>query len=149
MSADVINQEIARRRIWCVNGINWTAEVKLDKYNLEFDDETQSFEAASWALAAFKGKDKHGVEIVMDAGEDIPLLSTVMICFLKGTDPEKGFTPFTHVILANEGYYKESAKMQQILEKDLEEIKQNQIKEEQEQAKIAEQVKKLKNKPPT
>ena len=133
--------------VWSVHGTNWHLDVPLDEYNSEFDKETQAYEAASIALWSFKGHD-NGLFIVMEEGEDIPLLGTAMIVHLKGTDPTKGFFPFTHVILANQGFYNESRKMELVLNEDLEAMKQDQIKNEEAQRKIDEQIKSLKKNPP-
>ena len=95
------------------------------------------------ALWAFKGND-NGIFIVLDEGESVPFLSSTMIVHLKGTDPSKGFFPFTHIVLANQGFYNESRKMEILLNQDLEAIKQDQIKNEDAQHRIAEQIKSLK-----
>ena len=142
MSADVIN-EAAQLPVWSVHGVNWHVDVPLTEYNAQFSIEDQAYEAASMALWAFKGND-NGIFIVLDEGESIPFLSSTMIVHIKGTDPSKGFFPFTHIVLANQGFYNESRKMEILLNQDLEAIKQDQIKNEDAQHRIAEQIKSLK-----
>lgn len=142
MSADVINAK-DELPVWSIHGVNWSVDIPLDEDTASLDRDTQAYEAASKALWAFKGND-NGFYIVMDEGETIPLLSSTMIVHLKGTDPNKGIMPFTHIVLANQGFYNESRKMEQLLNADLEAIKQDQIKNEDAQRKLIDQIKNLK-----
>lgn len=148
MSAVDLVEKLDELPVWVVHGMNWHVDVPLDEYNASFDKETQAYEAASIAMWVFKGNEKEGVFLVMEEGETIPYLGTTMIVHLKGTDPTKGFFPFTHVILANQGFYNESRKMEVLLNADLEALKQDQIKNEEAQRKIDEQIKSLKKNPP-
>ena len=146
MSADIIN-ETNQLPVWSVHGVNWHVDVPLDEFNAQFGVEDQAYEVASKALWAFKGND-NGIFIVLDEGESVPFLSSTMIVHIKGTDPNKGVFPFTHIVLANQGFYNESRKMEVLLNQDLEAIKQDQIKNEEAQRKIDEQIKSLKKNPP-
>jgi len=127
--------------VWIIHGVNWHAVVPLDEYNASFDIETQAYEAASQAIWAFKGND-NGIFLVVDEGEFVPLLSTTMIAHLKGTDPDKGLVPYTHIVLANQGFYDESRRMEVLFQKDLEIVRQKI------EAKLAEQRKKNNQLPP-
>lgn len=150
MSAVDIIEKIEELPVWTVHGMNWHVDVPMTEYNASFEKETQAYEAASMALMIFKGSEhaRQDIFIVMSEGETVPFLGTTMIVHLKGTDPSKGFFPFTHVILANQGFYNESRKMEALLNADLEAIKQDQIKNEDAQRKIDEQIKNLKKNPP-
>lgn len=150
MSAIDIVEKTKELPVWSVHGMNWHVDVPMDEYNASFDNETQAYEAASIALMVFRGSEhaQKDIFIVMSEGESIPYLGTTMIVHLKGTEPVKGFFPFTHVILANQGFYNESRKMEALLNADLEAIKQDQIKNEDAQRKIDEQIKSLKKNPP-
>ncbi len=143
MSADTIN-DIGEPPVWTVNGVNWHLDVPLDAYNASFDEETQAYEAASVALYVFNGEDR-GLFIVMDEGEQDTLLGPTMIVYKRGTNPLKGYTPFTHEILANCGNYEDSRRMEAQLNLDLQEIEVNEVENEHAKSKIREQLDKLKN----
>lgn len=148
MSAETIVEK-NELPVWTVHGVNWHIDIPLDEMNAQFDQETQAYEAASMALMVFKGSPyaRQDTFLVMDEeGEGVfPLLSTTMIVHLKGTDPNKGFVPFTYIVLANQGFYNESRKMEALLHQDLEAIKQDQIKNENARKALDEELKKLKN----
>lgn len=145
MSAEQIVEE-GVLPVWEIHGVNWHIDVPLDAYNAQFDAELQAYEAASMALMVFKGSEhaRGDIFLVMDSQDPAPLLSTVMLAYLKGTDPNKGFTPFTYVVLANQGFYNDSRKMEALLHQELESTKQDQIKNENAQRAFAEEIKKLK-----
>lgn len=136
MSADAINQQ-AELPVWVIHGVNWHCEVGLDESNAQFEPEMQAYEAATQALMVFKGK-SNKFFLVVTEGEEVPYLGPTMIAHLKGTDPHKGFLPLTHVVLANGGFYKESREMEVTLNKELEAIKQDQIKNEDAQRRLDE-----------
>lgn len=142
MSADVLNaaEELP---VWRIHGINWCLDVPLNAYNAEFDDETQANEAASIAVAVFKGED-YGIFIVMEEGETEAMLGPTMIAVKHGAKVDEAYIPFTHVILANCGYYGESVTMEKVLNEELESIKEADIKNAAAQDAIKEQVAKLK-----
>lgn len=142
MSADVIHAQ-KEPPVWIVHGVNFHVDVPLDEMNAQFDTETQVYEAASQALMVFKGKHE-SLFIVMDEGEEIPYLGTTLICHLKGTRPEKGVFPFTHIVLANQGFYEESRRMEQALNAEIEAEKETQIKEERERLEVRAQINNLK-----
>lgn len=127
-----IAENLKEPPVWVVHGVNWRVEVPMNAYNAEFDDETQAYEAASAALLTFKGHQdaRKDIFMVMSEGHDVPLLGTTMIVHKRNTDPSRGFFPFTHVILANQGFYRESVSMHALLHADLEEHKQAQLKHE-------------------
>lgn len=128
MSAeDILNK--MDRNTWVVHGANFHCEVPMDEYNAQFDKETQAYEAASQALMAFKGL-KDNLFIVMDNNDDLPALGSTMIVHLRDEPADKGFFPFTHIILANEGFHKEADEMEKYLKKRLEEERSRQDAEE-------------------
>jgi hypothetical protein len=153
MSADVINAK-DEMPVWVVHGINWHVEVPMGEFDVDLcpkmlkslgttQQEMEAYEAASKALWTFKGHDT-GLFLVMENDETVPLLATTMIVHLKGTDPNKGLVPFTHIVLANQGCYNEARKMEGILNKNLEAIRQDDLKNLEAQKQYDEQVKKLK-----
>lgn len=114
MSADNINADTLQLPVWTVNGPNWHIHIELDEMNAQFDAETQAMEAASKAILVLKGKDDTR-SLTIDNGEDKAFLGPVLIVHLKDTDPMQGQTPFTHEAFANQGFYKESAAMEKVL----------------------------------
>lgn len=147
MSADTINQNIASTElpVWTVHGTNWEVDIPTSEYNAQFDLETQAYEAASKALMVFKGKcPEDGLLIRLDEGETVPYLGPTMIVHLKDTDPSLGVIPFTHMVLANEGFYDEANKMKALFEMQIEAIKQDQIKNEKALLAIHDEIKNLK-----
>lgn len=143
MSADVLNDN-SEPEVWSVHGINWSLDVPLDKYNSEFDAKTQAYEAASIAVYVFRGEPRD-LFITLDEGETEPLLGPTMIVFKRGTDPNNGYIPFTHEILANCGFYPESIQMEKVLNESILELEAEQTKNQELKKQIAYQVKKLKN----
>lgn len=142
-----IAENLKEPPVWVVKGVNWHIDVPMNEVNAELEEEHQVYEAASVALMVFKGHDR-GIYIVMDEGETAPLLDTTMLVYRRGTDPaKKGFLPFTHEILANQGFYKESVQMLAQLETELEEVKQGQERHEDSLARVEHQIKKLKIEP--
>ena len=114
--------------VWVVHGNNWEAEVPLDEFNSQFTQDIQASEAGTKAIAAFKGRD-NGIVIKLDDGETEPFVGTTIIVHLKNTEPRKGFVPYTHTLLANDGYYLDSIAMQAKLQEQLDEIKKVQMQE--------------------
>jgi hypothetical protein len=147
MSADTINQNIASTElpVWTIHGANWQVDIPLNEYNAQCEPEMQAMEAASKAIMVFKGKcPEDGLMIRLDEGEETPFIGPTMIAHLKDTDPTKGFIPFTHMILANEGFYGEADKMKALFEMQIEAIKQDQIKNEKAILAIHDEIKNLK-----
>jgi hypothetical protein len=136
MSADVINATTDATRqlpVWTIHGVNWQVDVPLNEYNAQFPTEAQADEAATIAVAVLKGK-RTDLQLKLDEGEDKPFLGTTMIAHLKGTDPNKGLLPLTHLILANDGYYKEAMEMFIAFNKQMKEIHDAFEKEQQQNA---------------
>lgn len=145
MSADSLNtssqSDTVELPVWTVHGVNWQIDIPLDEFNAQFPPEMQGLEAATKAVAIFKGKGPADAVIKMDEGEDKPFLGPTMLVHLKDTDPTKGFIPFTHVILANDGFYKDSMEMAEVLKKQLEAIAEEEKKNPAFQKQIEEQAK--------
>jgi hypothetical protein len=132
MSADAVNQNntlTEQLPVWTIHGSNWQVDVPLTEFNAQFDMETQAMEAATQAMMAYKNLNAK-LQIKLDDGETIPYLGPTMIAHLQGTDPTQGLVPFTHMVLANEGFYKEAYAMRLLFEQQIEAIKQDQIKTE-------------------
>jgi hypothetical protein len=109
MSADNMNAT-DELPVYIVHGSNWECEVPLNEYNAQFDADTQAMEAATQAIAAFKGKE-NGIFIKLDKDEKEPFIGTALIVHLKGEEPTRGRMPYTHMALANDGFYKDATIM--------------------------------------
>jgi hypothetical protein len=142
MSADEINQSIKELPVWTVHGPNWDIDVPLDEFNTQFDPEDQAYEAATRAIAALKGFNPLELTINLAKGESETFLGTTMIVHLKDADPMSGFVPLTHVVLANDGFYKESILMEQKFQEQIDILK---AQEEEKKKRAADLDKEIKN----
>lgn len=144
MSADTINATI-QLPIWTIHGVNWQIDIPISEYNAQFSPEMQADEAATIAISVLKGKCKdQTLTIKLDSGEETPFLGTTLIAHVKDTDPNKGFLPLTHMILANDGYYKEAVEMWQVFQKQMQGLYGDYLKEEaseKQRATVADQLK--------
>ena len=131
MSATIINEDIASKieHVWTVHGVNFEAEVKLNDMNAGLSLDMQAQEAATQVIAAYKGR-KNGIVIQLDAGETEATIGTTMIAHLKGTAPQEGFVPITHVLLANDGYYEDSRAMSRVFMLQMAAMREEQMKQE-------------------
>lgn len=142
MSADVINEQ-EESTVYTVHGVNWHLDVPLDEYNMQFDRETQIYEAASIAMYVFKGEDR-GLFIVMDDGEEDPLIASTMIVNLRGRPAKECEVINTYVVFANCGYYGDSVISQKQLEQDKKDIVLEEIENERIRKQISADTNKLK-----
>lgn len=115
--------------VFVVNGSNWSAEVELDEHNSQFDAEAQCMESSTRVIEALYG-DRDDVNILMKKGceEEKPRLETTMSIYIKGYDKKDSAIVFTHICMANNGYYKDSIEMEKLLESQVEEISKKQKK---------------------
>ena len=115
-----------------VTGANWTCNVPVDARHAELDPTTQAVEAATRAVEVFKGlRNEPRIEMMADYKNDSPALGTVLIVHVKGGDAQKFTLVYTHVCLANAGYYADSVKLHEILK---EQTKQVLVEREKQQA---------------
>jgi predicted ATP-grasp superfamily ATP-dependent carboligase len=131
-----MNTEPDQLPIFIITSSNWTMEVPLNEYNVQFDVEAQVMECATAAMEVFYNiKDTHKLVMNADSKGDEPFLGATLLAHPKGFDPENAAVVFTHVCLANMGLYKESVKMQEILEEQIKKLREKQEKEKKEKAK--------------
>jgi hypothetical protein len=95
--------------IFIVAGANWTCEVKLDEDDVTFPLESQMMEAATKAIEVFKGATQSDA-FTITSDEESPYIGVTVHVSPKGGDPEKGMFVYSHVALANGGFYKDSMK---------------------------------------
>ena len=143
--------------VWIVRGPNWMAKVPLDEYNAQFDISEQLYEAASQAIETQRGfipTLASRIEISLDEGEETFFLSPVLNCFPIDGSIAESIMIMTHVALANNGQYKESIKMAEILKKEIKKFKAEALENGQKLAndftdfeKLVEEMNKKKNKP--
>jgi len=110
--------------VYVITSSNWTMEVPLSEYNASFDTEAQVLEAATHAIEVFYELKKEP-KIVMnpESRDETAFLGSTLLVHPKGENPENTAVVFTHVCLANIGLYKESVRMNLILEDQLNTIK--------------------------
>jgi len=122
--------------IYVITAANFYCEVKLDEYNFQFSVEAQVLEACSWVLERFKNIGHPELELIMfsDCRDQSPSFGSTLLVSVKGEDPNKAAVIFSHVVLANIGFYNESPKMEAILHQQLERIEGEQKKVEAQQA---------------
>jgi hypothetical protein len=129
MSADTINANL-EPPVWVVHGVNWHANIPMDKMNGSLPVSFQIDEAATQALEAMRG-DRTDHIIQLDENETNPFVGPVLLVYLQDTPPNQAETVPTHIILANNGYYKDSVIMEQKMNEMLEDIRKEQEKLEQ------------------
>lgn len=123
--------------IYIITSSNWTMEVPMDEYNSQFDIHSQVIEAATRAIEFFKGC-REDVKIIMnpDSRDEEAFLGTTVLVHPKGANPDEAAIVFTHVCLANIGFYKESFLTEELLQKQIAEITKKQEEEEKEKRKM-------------
>ena len=115
MSATLIAQDQEFPSL-IVTGANWTCTVPLDAKNAEHDAAAQALEAATRAVEVFKGlRHEPSIQMMPDYRNEKAALGTILIVHIKGGDPAKYTLVYSHVCLANAGYYADSIKMHEIL----------------------------------
>jgi hypothetical protein len=128
--------------IFVITGTNWTTEIQLDEFNAKFDNETQIHEAATRAIEVFKMM-REDARLIMnpDSRLENPQLGTTVLVHLKGTDPENALVVITHVCLGNIGLYKEAAEMENVFNKQVEQMRKLQQEQEARQTKVEKEIK--------
>lgn len=116
--------------VYTVTSSNWTLNVPMDEYNAQFEISHQVMEAGTRAVEAFKGLRDLEIQMNPDSEGDEPYLGTTILVHPSGTNPEDAAIVFTHVCLANMGFYKESTILGEVLEKQLDNITNKQMEEE-------------------
>ena len=106
---DTLNDN-KKENLYVVQFGNWQIIVPITDHNLSFDIETQMYEAGSRAVEVFKGYNKYNLNIIPNANNTDELsLGGACLVYLKGGGAEKGLLLFTGILLADGGYYKDSA----------------------------------------
>jgi hypothetical protein len=93
--------------VYTVTGANWDCDVQLDPDDAECTREIQVVEAATKAIEVFKGITENESFRITD-DQDAPYLGATVHVRFKGTNPDKGFFVYSHIALANGGFYKDS-----------------------------------------
>jgi hypothetical protein len=93
--------------VYLVAGANWDCEIQMDPDDAECTRDVQIVEAATKAVEVFKGIIDNDTFKITDDQES-PYLGATLFVQLKGTNPDKGVFVFSHIALANGGFYKDS-----------------------------------------
>ena len=140
-------QEPPQIPVYIVTGTNWTMEVPLDEFNMEFGNEEQILEAATRAVEflkreSFKSPENidHGCKLIMnaDSRNENPFLGTVVNVHLKDSNPDNSVAIFTHICMGNTGLYKDADKMEKEFNKQVEVLKKRKAQQEQNEAQAKE-----------
>ena len=110
------NSAGAQLPVYIVSGVNWSCEIAIDEFNAQFEQGLQLMEAATRAVEVFKGVRTPPPELILfpHCQGQKPQMGTVLLVTLKGGDPKRAAVIYTHVCLANTGFYADSVKMEQL-----------------------------------
>lgn len=112
-----MDADINQLPVWIIQGTNWLAEVPLDEYNTQFDNETQAHEAATRVIEYFKMEHENKLSAAATRPVIIvqflnntksPELGGIVMAYLVDTNPHDALLLYVHELLANGGFYKDS-----------------------------------------